>query len=302
MRLTPAGKSVPAHRSAVGVTWTQLGSPTSLAMGSSVQIGLASTASDNNHLNIAKFDNVSITKSITASPAVDQIRLVSNGTNTDYYLNGVFQHAFLSSVFSELLITPGGNGDTLTLDYSAGNPLTGTTKLGVDTDSIVVDYIGASSPIADIRAALIAGNIYSSTANSSGGAMTLGYGEASEILNISGPQTATFAGRSVDATAVLIKYVQPGDANLSGNIDADDYFAIDSNYNKSGVVQGYSKGDFNYDGVIDGDDYYLIDSNFGTGAPSVATVTANWLGAVIPPRDVFAASNGSWTDEFLRSL
>ncbi len=63
-------------------------------------------------------------------------------------------------------------------------------------------------------------------------------------------------------------YTYTGDANLDGKIDADDYFAIDSNYNKSGAVFGYASGDFNYDGKINGDDYFLIDSAFlAQGAP-----------------------------------
>jgi hypothetical protein len=66
-------------------------------------------------------------------------------------------------------------------------------------------------------------------------------------------------------------YTYAGDANLSGKIDADDYFRIDSNYNKSGTATGFFNGDFNYDGQINGDDYFLIDSNhtnpLGTFAP-----------------------------------
>jgi hypothetical protein len=61
---------------------------------------------------------------------------------------------------------------------------------------------------------------------------------------------------------VLVMYTYNGDANLSGNIDADDYFAIDSNYNKPNVGLTYGKGDFNYDGVINGDDFFIIDNGF----------------------------------------
>ena len=60
----------------------------------------------------------------------------------------------------------------------------------------------------------------------------------------------------------LVMYTFNGDANLSGTIDADDYFIIDSNYHRSGMVFGFAEGDFNYDGKIDGDDYFLIDQAY----------------------------------------
>jgi hypothetical protein len=81
--------------------------------------------------------------------------------------------------------------------------------------------------------------------------------------------TRTFGGQTVNATDTLVMYTWTGDTNLDGNINADDYFAIDSNYNKFfnsdktlNVGLTYGKGDFNYDGVIDGDDYALIDAAF----------------------------------------
>jgi hypothetical protein len=48
---------------------------------------------------------------------------------------------------------------------------------------------------------------------------------------------------------------------MDGDLDGDDYFAIDSNLSQSEVVFGWTKGDFNYDGRINGDDYFIIDSN-----------------------------------------
>ena len=63
---------------------------------------------------------------------------------------------------------------------------------------------------------------------------------------------------------MLVRYSFIGDANLSGTIDGDDYFAIDSGY--ASHANGYSSGDFNYDGRIDADDYFIIDSNYGKAA------------------------------------
>ncbi len=93
----------------------------------------------------------------------------------------------------------------------------------------------------------------------------LAVAEASDVLGISGGQSADFMGQTVDATSVLIKYTYGGDANLDGTLNGDDYFQIDSNINAAGTVFGYINGDFNYDGDINGDDYFIIDSNINVG-------------------------------------
>jgi len=73
----------------------------------------------------------------------------------------------------------------------------------------------------------------------------------------------TFGGQSAASGDALIMYTWGGDANLSGFIDGDDYFQIDSHVGLNGSAFGYFNGDFNYDGAIDGDDYFIIDSNIG---------------------------------------
>ena len=76
VRLTRVGNTFTAYRSADGVTWTQVGTAQTITMGSTVYVGLAATAADNNQLNISTFDNVSVqvsqavTASLVAAPAV----------------------------------------------------------------------------------------------------------------------------------------------------------------------------------------------------------------------------------------
>ena len=72
---------------------------------------------------------------------------------------------------------------------------------------------------------------------------------------------ATFRGVSIDPSDVLVAYTWGGDANLDGELNGDDYFALDSHILQSGSVFGYHNGDFNYDGELNGDDYFVIDSN-----------------------------------------
>jgi T5SS/PEP-CTERM-associated repeat protein/autotransporter-associated beta strand protein len=91
---------------------------------------------------------------------------------------------------------------------------------------------------------------------------TLGIATASQA----GYAGGSFGGVSVTGTDTLIMYTYAGDANLSGDIDADDYANID--FNSGTGATGYFNGDFNYDGGINADDYALIDFNFNAqGAP-----------------------------------
>lgn len=71
----------------------------------------------------------------------------------------------------------------------------------------------------------------------------------------------TFRGVAVNPSDTIVGYTWGGDANLDGELNGDDYFALDSNILQSGSVFGYNNGDFNYDGVLNGDDYFVIDSN-----------------------------------------
>ena len=95
---------------------------------------------------------------------------------------------------------------------------------------------------------------------------TLAVADASDALGISGADTTTFMGETVDATSVLIRYTYGGDANLDGKVNVDDYTWIDGNIGLG--TSGWYNGDFNYDGKVNVDDYTIIDSNIGIqGAP-----------------------------------
>jgi hypothetical protein len=93
------------------------------------------------------------------------------------------------------------------------------------------------------------------------GLTTLSVAPASEVLFISGDQTAPWNGHTVSARATLVKYTYGGDVNLDGLIDAGDYGIIDNFYQFPGT-SGYWNGDFNFDGVIDAGDYGIIDNAY----------------------------------------
>jgi hypothetical protein len=52
----------------------------------------------------------------------------------------------------------------------------------------------------------------------------------------------------------------PGDTDLNGIINIDDYAHIDNGFNSG--LNGWSNGDFDNNGVVNFDDYALIDANF----------------------------------------
>ena len=94
----------------------------------------------------------------------------------------------------------------------------------------------------------------------------LGVAEASDVLDYMGGGTALFAGETVDATAVLVKFTYVGDMTLDGRISGDDYSSIDFHVGMAGA-SGYHNGDLNYDGLISGDDYSAIDFNLVQQGP-----------------------------------
>ncbi len=61
VRVTRVGNVFTGYKSANGVTWTQMSTPKTIAMGSTVQVGLAVCSYNNSTLGTATFDNVTIT-------------------------------------------------------------------------------------------------------------------------------------------------------------------------------------------------------------------------------------------------
>jgi hypothetical protein len=160
----------------------------------------------------------------------------------------------------------------------AGLHLSATAKLDLLAGTLIIDYgAGATSPFASLSSYLATGRgiganwqgpagILSSVAATRGGVTALALGEAAALFGLTGNESAAFAGQTVDATTVMIKYTYDGDSNLDGLIDAADYGVID-NFVQFPGSNGYFNGDFNYDGVIDAQDYGIIDNNIQVQGP-----------------------------------
>ncbi len=70
MKLTRAGNTFTAYTAPDGVTWTQLGSPTSITMGANAYIGLAYTSHNAAQIGTATIDNISLTAPNNPAPPV----------------------------------------------------------------------------------------------------------------------------------------------------------------------------------------------------------------------------------------
>jgi autotransporter-associated beta strand protein len=93
-----------------------------------------------------------------------------------------------------------------------------------------------------------------SNASSAVGLKTLAVARAGDISRTS------FAGQSVSPGDTLVMYTFAGDMNLSGAIDGDDYFRIDTGFLNHQT--GYENGDVDFSGRINADDYFIIDRNY----------------------------------------
>ena len=101
------------------------------------------------------------------------------------------------------------------------------------------------------------GIIVSSSAAGSGQTRTLAYATA-------GDNVVPF----IPAGKTLVQYAIPGDADLSGTVDFNDFTSLQVGF---GHPSNWSQGDFNYTGTVDFNDFTILQVNFGhTGTASSA--------------------------------
>jgi len=159
---------------------------------------------------------------------------------------------------------------------------TGTGKLDLANNHLIINYGSGADPIASIAALLKSGyaggewngpGIDSSSAASDPG-YGLGYADGSD-----GDVSGLSSGQ------IEIKFTLLGDANLDGEVNGADFTLMAANFNLSGRV--WDQGDFNYDGDVNGSDFVLLADNFNQFA-SQSDVDQADLNAL----DSFAAANG----------
>ena len=152
-------------------------------------------------------------------------------------------------------------------------------RLDLVDNSLILDYTPTGgSPAADVRAWLVsgrnggtwdgAGGIVSSSA-SMNPATAIGYAEAWDIFN---SNHNTFAGQSVDGTAILLTFTLNGDADLDRTVNLNDFDRLASSFGQANST--WVRGDFDYDGNANLNDFNLLAANFGqsTAAPATGSV------------------------------
>lgn len=159
-----------------------------------------------------------------------------------------------------------GGGSIL---QSSALTIDSTSKIDLADNALIIDYSG-SSPIGTIQGYLQTGyangswnglGINSSTAASHPN-HGLGLAEASDLYSTF---PAIFDGRSVDNTAILIRYTVNGDANLDASVNSSDFSLLAANYNKSTSAR-WSQGDFNYGGQVNALDFNTLATNYGSSS------------------------------------
>jgi hypothetical protein len=150
--------------------------------------------------------------------------------------------------------------------------ITGSGKLELADNAMIVDYTGAS-PVSTIQSLLTSGHNGGAWngggINSSTAAVVpnraLGFAEATDVGSPS-----TFAGQSIDNTSVLVRYTIVGDADLNRSVNVNDLGILASNWQLSS--KRWSQGNFDYspDGLVNVNDLGMLASNWQTvlAAPS----------------------------------
>jgi parallel beta-helix repeat protein len=188
-----------------------------------------------------------------------------------------------------------GNGGFVTVVAGSNTVLittsltvTGSGKLDLNDNDMIVDYAGASQRGA-IQALINSGRaggtwlgngITSTNArNASPANTTLGVLEATEFKSIYGA-AALFDGQAIDTTAVLVKYTYYGDTDFNGKVNFDDYVRTDNGFNNH--LSGWLNGDFDGNGSVNFDDYVLIDLAFNTQSGTLGRTAAGGSGSARP--------------------
>jgi hypothetical protein len=249
----------------------------------------------NDHLSVWTAANATLVTSNFTHSTTKNIAKAGTGT---WEVNKIEADGLVSTG-GTIKLTPGGG----TSRVQVLNLLNSTSKLDITNNAVVVDWLFREDPAnpsintnpsltpltgiaAEITSAYNGGGanawtgvgLTSSQANANTHAV--GWAESTALTTI----PAIFG--TVDGSSVLIRFTRYGDADLSGNVNSDDFNRLATNFGLTGKV--WSDGNFNYDplGAVDSDDFNLLATSFGLAAtgPNGEVTPQDWaaLAAAVP--------------------
>ncbi|HEY7115583.1 MAG TPA: lamin tail domain-containing protein [Tepidisphaeraceae bacterium] len=214
------------------------------------------------------------------------------------YFQGGARQVFTSALTTLDSLTIRGNATAVTL--AAGGKVLRTGGLSIQDGGtldvndgyVIIDANGSSaqstllSQVNDALRSGYAGAHWTGTGIVSGAARADGAGKTAVgvLLNDNGtgqPLLTAFAGQTVDAGDILVRYTLIGDADLSGAVDTADFSRL-----YAGLTQPttyWATGDFNYDARTDIRDYQALELNIGSVLSATVT-TAMPVPASTPVR------------------
>lgn len=227
VRITRSGNTFTGYRSSNGTTWTQVGSPVTLPMNSTVYVGLAVTSHSSGNLCTSIFSNVSVTPADTTSPTVTINQAAGQADPTHS------SPINFTVVFSEP-VSDFATGD-VTLSGTAGATTATVTGSGT-TYNVAVSGMTANGTVI---ASLLAGVAHDAANNPS-------------LASASTDNTVTFSSLPL------------GDYNQDGTVDAADYTVWQDTL--GAIVAAFAGADGSGNGVVDQADYEVWKANYGTVA------------------------------------
>ena len=295
LKLVREGNRFTGSWSADGITWTEAGS-TTISMGSTAVVGLASTSDTATRLGRAEFTDVSV-----VMPTADQVVTVAAGqTMTEpggrTHAGGLIKQGAGQLILAgqnsysgntvveagELVIRDPAALGTGGLEVRAGARVTldlGTSPLilpGLNLSATgILDLAAGSIQLAPgtYDLAAIRGLIVSAR---SGGSWT-GPGITTSRTELGTSRAVGY--RPLADGSLVVGYAAVGDATMDGSVNILDLIAISTSgtYGSAAGSAAWWQGDFNYDGLVNVNDLVSLSASslYGSGSylPTIVAPT-----------------------------
>ncbi|HSZ57081.1 MAG TPA: FG-GAP-like repeat-containing protein, partial [Tepidisphaeraceae bacterium] len=250
---------------------------------------------------------VPILDTITGTTGIDPITLIQDPdrAHIDWTLGATTDQMSINDL-AGLTINGNGGNDTITLDYTNGNPLPNTlhlngtftikglqgtnplagASLDIGRSTVFISY-STSDPIAAIQNYLHNGynaGAWNGTPTATTGVITSAAAAANPNHNTAIGYADSADGQGVNTmpNTIELTYTLYGDANLDHQVNSADLQILLAFLNRPG---SWDQGDFNYDGQVNSADLQalLFTLNTSLGSQATPMVVAATQGVTTPP-------------------